>query len=57
MSMWMAHAASEGSLFQPFITGGLVAIGWADVGALGAARLDMRDTTGGRCKTVSFLSS
>ena len=36
MTMWMVRAASDGSLFQPFITRGVVAIGWADVGALGA---------------------
>ena len=54
MSMWMA---SDGSLFQLFITGGVVAIGWAGAGALDAARLDLRDTTGGRWKAVSFSSS
>ena len=57
MNMWMARAASDGSLFQPFIMGGVDAIGWADVRALGAARLGMRDTTVGRRKTVSFSSS
>ena len=55
--MWMARAASDGSLFQPFIMGGVDAIGWADVRALGAARLGMHDTTVGRRKTVSFSSS
>ena len=34
MTMWMVRAASDSSLFQPFITGGVVAIGWADVGDL-----------------------
>ena len=36
MTMWMVRAASDSSLFQPFITQGVVAIGWADVGDLGA---------------------
>ena len=36
MTMWMVRAASDSSLFQPFITGGVVAIGWAEVGDLGA---------------------
>lgn len=35
MTMWMVRAESDGSLFQPFIDQGLVAIGWSDVGDLG----------------------
>lgn len=35
MAMWMVRAESDGSLFQPFIEKGLVAIGWSDVGDLG----------------------
>ena len=36
MTMWMVRAASDSSLFQPFISHGVVAIGWADVGDLQA---------------------
>ena len=36
MTMWMVRAASDGSLFQQFISEGVVAIGWADVGDLQA---------------------
>ena len=35
MTMWMVRAESDGSLFQPFIEKGLVAIGWSGVGDLG----------------------
>ena len=41
MTMWMVRAESDGSLFQPFIEKGLVAIGWTDVGDLG--RFDSRE--------------
>ena len=34
MAMWMVRAESDGSLFQPFIMRGVVAIGWSDVGDL-----------------------
>ena len=36
MTMWMVRAESDGSLFQPFISQGAVAIGWPDVGDLHA---------------------
>ena len=42
MTMWMVRAESDGSLFQPFIDKGLVAIGWPDVGDLG--RFESRET-------------
>ncbi len=42
MTMWMVRAESDGSLFQPFIDKGLVAIGWPDVGDLG--RFKSRET-------------
>lgn len=35
MTMWMVRAESDGSLFQPFVDKGLVAIGWSDLGDLG----------------------
>lgn len=35
MTMWMVRAESDGSLFQPFLDRGLVAIGWPNVGDLG----------------------
>ena len=35
MTMWMVRAARDGSLFQPFIDGGFVAIGWSRMGDLG----------------------
>ena len=34
MTMWMVRAESDSSLFQPFISHGVVAIGWAEVGDL-----------------------
>ena len=34
MTMWMVRSASDSSLFQKFISNGVVAIGWADVGDL-----------------------
>ena len=34
--MWMVRAESDSSLFQPFISHGVVAIGWAEVGDLQA---------------------
>ncbi len=42
MTMWMVRAESDGSLFQPFIDKGLVAIGWPDMGDLG--RFESRET-------------
>lgn len=36
MTMWMVRAASDSSLFEPFISHGVVAIGWPDVGDLQA---------------------
>lgn len=36
MTMWMVRAESDSSLFQPFISHGVVAIGWAEVGDLRA---------------------
>ena len=36
MTMWMVRAESDSSLFQPFISDGVVAIGWAEVGDLHA---------------------
>ena len=35
MTMWMVRAASDGSLFQPFIDRGFIAIGWSRMGDLG----------------------
>ncbi|MDE0611243.1 MAG: restriction endonuclease [Gammaproteobacteria bacterium] len=35
MTMWMVRAESDGSLFQPFIDRGFVAIGWSSMGDLG----------------------
>ena len=47
MTMWMVRAASDSSLFQPFISHGVVAIGWADVG--GACAIDDRFTAPQGC--------
>lgn len=42
MTMWMVRAESDGSLFQPFIDRGFVAIGWSGVGDLG--RFESKET-------------
>ena len=41
MTMWMVRAESDGSLFQPFIDKGIVAIGWPKLGDL--ARFDSKE--------------
>lgn len=54
VTMWMVRAESDGSLFQPFLDKGLVAIGWPDVGDLGrfesreALLTELRDRYPGR---------
>lgn len=42
MTMWMVRAKSDGSLFQPFVDKGLVAIGWSELGDLG--QFETRET-------------